>query len=48
VIHEHVFTAGVPAAGGDAVRINFYVFMKGQTPLKNDREIVIDKFEYLP
>ena len=48
VIHEHAFTAGVPAAGGDAVRINFYVFAKGQTPLKNDSEIVIDKFEYLP
>jgi hypothetical protein len=48
VIHEHVFTAGVPVAGGDAARINFYVFVKGQTPLKNDAEIVIDKFEYLP
>jgi hypothetical protein len=48
VIQEHVFTAGVPAAGGDSIRINLYAFLKGQTPLKNDSEIIIDKFEYLP
>ena len=48
VIHEHVFTSGVPAAGGDTVRINLYAFLKGQTPLTKDSEIIIDKFEYLP
>ena len=48
VIHEHVFTAGVPAAGGENVRINLYAFLKGQVPLERDSEIVIDKFEYLP
>jgi len=25
-----------------------YVFGKGQIPLKNETEVVIDKFEYLP
>jgi hypothetical protein len=48
VISEHVFTSGVPPAGGDSVRLNVYVFGKGQTPLKNGFEVVVDKFEYLP
>jgi len=48
VIHEHVFTAGVPAAGEENVRINLYAFLKGQIPLQNEGEVVIAKFEYLP
>ena len=47
-VSEHVFTAGVPSAGGDSVRMNLYIFGKGQTPQKQDTEVVIDKFEYLP
>lgn len=47
-VNEHVFTSGVPAAGGDSVRMNLYVFGSGQVPQKNDAEVVIDKFEYLP
>jgi hypothetical protein len=48
VMSEHVFTSGVPPAGGDSVRMNVYVFGKGQTPLKDGFEVVVDKFEYLP
>lgn len=48
VIHEHVFTAGVPPAGAENVRINLYAFLKGQVPLRKESEIIIDKFEYLP
>ena len=48
VVNEHVFTAGVPSAEGQAVRINLYVFGKGSVPVKNGGEVVIDKFEYLP
>ena len=48
IVNEHVFTSGVPSEGGDAVRINFYVFRKGSIPLKSSNEVVIDKFEYLP
>jgi hypothetical protein len=47
-VNEHVFTSGVPTAGGDAVRMNLYIFGKGQAPQKQDAEVVIDKFEYLP
>jgi hypothetical protein len=48
IVNEHVFTSGVPSAGGDSVRMNLYVFGVGQVPQKNDAEVVIDKFEYLP
>jgi hypothetical protein len=48
VIQQHTFTSGVPAAGGDAVRMNLYVFNKGKFPLKNEMEVVIEKFEFFP
>ena len=48
VINQHVFTSGVPTAGGESVRIALYVFQQGKIPLKNENEVIIDKFEYLP
>jgi hypothetical protein len=48
LINQHVFTSGVPSSGGESVRIALYVFDMGQIPLKNENEVVIDKFEYLP
>ena len=48
VINRHVFTSGVPPAGGDSVRINLYVFNKGQVPLTKETEVVIEKFEFFP
>jgi hypothetical protein len=48
VINRHVFTSGVPSPGGQSVRIALYVFHRGNTPLKNENEVIIDKFEYLP
>jgi hypothetical protein len=48
VINRHVFTSGVPSPGGESVRIALYVFHQGQIPLKNENEVIIDKFEYLP
>jgi len=48
LINQHVFTSGVPSSGGESVRIALYVFHQGQIPLKNENEVVIDKFEYLP
>src|SRR6202166_1115668 len=48
VINRHVFTSGVPSPGGESVRIALYVFHLGQVPLKNENEVIIDKFEYLP
>jgi hypothetical protein len=48
LLKQHVFTSGVPAAGNESVRISLYVFDKGQVPLKNENEVVIEKFEYFP
>jgi len=48
VINQHVFTSGVPSPGGESVRIGLYVFHQGHIPLKNENEVIIDKFEYLP
>jgi hypothetical protein len=48
VINQHVFTSGVPSPEGKSVRIALYVFHQGHVPLKNENEVIIDKFEYLP
>jgi hypothetical protein len=48
VIKQHVFTSGVPSPGGECVRISLYVFHQGHIALKNENEVIIDKFEYLP
>jgi hypothetical protein len=48
VVNQHVFTSGVPSPGGESVRIALYVFHQGPIPLKNENEVIIDKFEYLP
>jgi len=48
VINQHVFASGVPSPEGKSVRIALYVFHQGHIPLKNENEVIIDKFEYLP
>jgi hypothetical protein len=48
LINQHVFSSGVPSPAGQTVRLSLYVFARGQVPLKNENEVVIDKFEYLP
>jgi hypothetical protein len=47
-IAEHVFTSGVPTPGAETLRINLYIFGSALTPLKNETEVVIEKFQYLP
>jgi hypothetical protein len=47
-IAEHVFTSGVPAHGAESVRMNLYVFRSAREALKNETEVVVEKFEYLP
>jgi hypothetical protein len=48
VSNRHVFSSGVPSPGGQTVRIALYVFHQGKIPLKNENEVIIDKFEFLP
>jgi hypothetical protein len=48
VTNQHVFTSGVPSSEDESVRIGLYVFYQGKIPLKNENEVIVDKFEYLP
>jgi len=47
-VSEHVFTSGVPSAGKETVRINFYAYNNQAHPLLNESEVIIEKFEHLP
>jgi hypothetical protein len=47
-LSTHDFVAGVPAAGGETVRINLYVFRDAPVPIARETEVVLEKFEYLP
>jgi hypothetical protein len=47
-IAGHDFASGVPAAGGELVRINLYVFRSAPIRMQHEVEVVIEKFEYLP
>jgi hypothetical protein len=48
VVAAHVFTSGVPAAGGETVKMNLYVFDNRRARLQHGVEVIIEKFEYLP
>jgi hypothetical protein len=48
VVFEHVFTSGVPSAGSEAFQFLFYVVASDKSPMKDQNEVVIEKFEYLP
>jgi hypothetical protein len=48
LVSQHAFTSGIPAAGGDSVHITLFVLGSGNIPLKNETEVVIEKFQYLP
>lgn len=48
VVATRDFVSGVPSAGGELLRINLYVFRYAAAPLRNEAEVVLEKFEYLP
>jgi hypothetical protein len=47
-IAKHVFTSGVPSPGMESVRMNLYAFGYAGSPLQEDSEVVVEKFQYLP
>lgn len=47
-VAEHVFTSGVPAHGAESVRMNLYVFRSAREAVRNENEVVVEKFEYQP
>jgi hypothetical protein len=48
VVSEHVFTSGVPSPGQEKLQFLFYVIPSDKSPMQNDSEVVVEKFEYLP
>jgi hypothetical protein len=48
VVFEHVFNSGIPTPGQERIQFLFYVVASEKSPLRNENEVVIDKFEYLP
>lgn len=51
MIAEHTFISGIPTPGNESVHMNLYVFGSWGTsriPLKQQTEVVIEKFEYIP
>jgi hypothetical protein len=48
VISEHVFTSGVPNSGQEKIQFLFYAVASEKSPLQNENEVVVEKFEYLP
>jgi hypothetical protein len=47
-VASHVFTSGVPVPGDERVRMHLYAFGFSATPVRNEVEVVIEKFQYLP
>jgi hypothetical protein len=47
-VAEHIFTSGVPSPGIESVRMNLYIYHNEKETLKNENEVVVEKFEYLP
>lgn len=45
---RYTFTSGIPAHGGESVRMSFCVFGTAKVPLQKDAEVVVEKFQYLP
>jgi hypothetical protein len=48
VVAERAFVSGVPKPGGEVVHLNLYIFGSAPEPPRNEVEVVIEKFEYLP
>lgn len=48
VVFEYVFNSGVPSPGQETILLSFYVVASETSPLQNENEVVIEKFEYLP
>ena len=48
LIAEHSFTSGIPTPGNESVHMNLYLFGGSRNPLKQETEVVIERFEYIP
>lgn len=47
-VAQHSFTSGVPSPGNELIHMNLYVFANTSNPLREETEVVIESFQYLP
>jgi hypothetical protein len=47
-IAEHAFTAGVPGAGNETIRISLFVFQRNPTPMQKPAEVIVRRFTFEP
>lgn len=45
---SYSFTSGVPSPGGESWYIGLYAYRKAKYSLRNETEVRIERFEYLP
>lgn len=48
LVYEHEFTSGVPSPGKERIMLFFYPVPSDKSPLQQNSEIVVERFEYLP
>lgn len=48
LVSQHTFTSGVPAPGQEVFQFIFYVVASDKSPMQNESELIVEKFEYLP
>lgn len=48
VVAEHEFTSGIPVPGIESIRMNHYLFRPGLPVTRDESEVVVERFEYLP
>ena len=47
-VAEHVFTSGIPTAGGERVRLNLYLYGQSKIAQEKEVEVVVEKFAFAP
>jgi hypothetical protein len=48
IVAEHAFTSGVPSPGSERIHMIQYIFGNKRNPMRDESEVVIEKFEFLP
>ena len=47
-VAKHDFSSAIPTPGNELVHLNLYVYGNAASPPRNETEVVIEKFEFLP
>ncbi|HMI53615.1 MAG TPA: glycoside hydrolase family 16 protein [Candidatus Saccharimonadales bacterium] len=47
-VAQHEFSSAIPTPGNELVHLNLYIYGNAASPPRNETEVVIEKFEFLP